>query len=64
MKSQNDQIREYLLSGHKITSLVARFRFRCDRLSARIGELRKRGMDIKTEMIKVDGGKYVGEYSI
>lgn len=53
MKSQNKQIAEYMKSGKKITSLDALYLFSCFRLSARIDNLKKEGMDIKSETIAI-----------
>lgn len=63
-KTQNEKILSWLQRGKKITQLAALSRFKCLRLSARIGTLRKRGHDIKTELVKTDSGKWVAEYSL
>ena len=58
MKSQNKQIRKYLKAGHSITALSALHLFGCFRLSARIYDLKKQGMDIKSELIYKDGKRF------
>lgn len=51
MKSQNAMIREYLEAGHSITPIDALNMFGCFRLGARIADLKKEGMDIRTEIV-------------
>ena len=46
MKSQNQEIFDYLKSGHSITASYAVQHFRCYRLAARIYDLRRLGHDI------------------
>ena len=48
MKSatQGEQVRLHLLSGAALTPAEARKQWGCDRLAARIGELRDEGLDI------------------
>ena len=60
--SQCSQVLKYLQDGGKITPLQALYSYNCDRLSARINDLRKEGYDIKTKMIKLASGKRVAEY--
>lgn len=62
--TQCAQIKEWLESGKKLTSLEALQQFGCMRLASRIHDLRERGMAIHTERIQVPSGKYVTEYSI
>ena len=52
-KSQKDAILEYLEEGNSITQLDALTLFGCSRLAARIGDLRKDGWSIQSEMVKV-----------
>ena len=63
IKSQSYQIREYLLQGNTITAMEALRLFGCFRLSGRIYDLRKEGLNISTTIIKING-KRVAEYSI
>ena len=64
MNSQEKKIKEYLLSGGKITSLEAFQKFNCTRLAARIHDLKSMGLTIDKEMIKTQEGKVIAEYSI
>lgn len=64
MKSQNQIIREHLENGRTITALEALARYDCFRLSARIGNLRDQGLNIKTEMIETKSGKKVAQYKL
>lgn len=50
-KGQTKAIKEYLEAGHTITNADAVAKFGCYRLSARILDLRRAGMDIVTLMI-------------
>ena len=52
--SQNQQILEYLSSGKKLTPLDALGLFGCNRLAARINELKQDGFAIESEMIDVE----------
>lgn len=63
IESQSHQIREYLLQGNTITAMEALKLFGCFRLSGRIYDLRKEGINISTTIIKING-KRVAEYSI
>lgn len=63
-ESQNKRIAEYLHAGHAITSLEALRLFGCMRLASRICDLREKGLDIKTEKVKTDSGKWVTKYYI
>lgn len=61
--SQKKEIREHLESGRSLTPLEALRFFGCYRLSARIGELRKEGLNIKTSLI-TRGNKTFAKYSL
>jgi len=63
MKTQNQQIEAYLKSGKKITPLTALRNFGRLRLGARIFQLRKQGLDIKTNLI-TRRGKTFAEYTL
>ena len=63
LESQSYQIREYLLQGNSITAMEALRLFGCFRLSGRIYDLRKEGINISSTIIKING-KRVAEYSI
>lgn len=63
MKSQNAMIKEYLEAGHSITPIDALNMFGCFRLGARIADLKKQGMDIRTEIVHDDAnGKHWAKY--
>ena len=67
MESQNKRIKAYLLSGRSITPLDALYQFGCFRLGARINDLKREGVPIKSEMIEIisEGKKKrVAKYSI
>jgi hypothetical protein len=65
-ESQNAAIARYLEEGGRLTPLQALDLFGCFRLAARIDDLRKKGMDIQTNIIRVQNEKgrvvRVGEY--
>lgn len=63
-KAQSAQILKALKNGEKLTHLDAERRFNCLRLGARIHELKKRGYEIKSQMITVPSGKRVAQYSM
>ena len=50
-KNQTSSIKEYLLAGNYLTSVEAFKKFGCTRLSAKIFDLRKQGLDIETCMV-------------
>lgn len=50
--TQNDSILSYLESGKAITPMEAWQMFGCFRLSARIKDLRNKGYEIKTKIVK------------
>lgn len=67
METQNKRIEAYLMSGRTLTPLDALHEFNCFRLSARIWDLRQRGIDIesRTKKITSDGKqKVVVEYKL
>ena len=61
--SQNSQILFWLQSGHTITPIDALKMFGCFRLSGRIHFLKRKGYDIKTDIVEMNGKKFA-EYSI
>lgn len=61
--SQAQNIKDYLLSGKSLTALEALGLFRCFRLAARVGQLRKAGINIKTEMCRDITDKAYAKYS-
>lgn len=66
--SQNGAIKHYLEEGGRLTPLDALHLFGCFRLAARIKDLRRLGLDIRTDYIRVvnEAGKTVtvGQYSL
>lgn len=65
MKTQCDNIREYLESGRSITPIDALNLFGCFRLGARIADLKKQGMHIHTDIINDPrNGKRYASYKL
>lgn len=66
MKSQVENIKEYLQNGNSITPLDALNLFGCFRLSDVIFRLRNSGLNIRMELIKMPnkGGKGFAKYSL
>lgn len=62
--SQANAILKHMQEGNGITPMDALNLCGCFRLSARIADLKKRGYDIVTEKVKVEGGKYVARYHL
>jgi len=66
--SQCDKILSWLKAGNPLTAIGALDKFGCNRLAARIADLRKTGHEISTTTITVfnrDGGKCrVAEYRL
>lgn len=62
--SQEVKIMFYMLQGNKITPLEALQRFQCERLAARIADIKKRGHDVKSEFVTLPSGKRVKQYWI
>jgi hypothetical protein len=61
--SQCDRLLAHLTRGRSITPLQALERFGCLTLSQRMGELRRRGHRIRSELVQV-GSKRVARYSL
>jgi len=67
MEAQNKLIKEHLQKGKSITPLEALHSYSCWALSSRISDLRKQGLNIKSELIEITSGgktKRVSKYSI
>jgi len=62
--SQAAMIERDLWAGHKITQLDAITKYLCTRLASRIADLKRKGVPISTEMVKVGQYKRVARYSI
>ena len=66
-ESQNKKIEEHLRKGKSITPLEALYFWGCWALSSRISDLRKQGLNIKSELIEITSAgktKRVSKYSI
>lgn len=61
-ESQNRAILGYLRSGKRLTQLIALDLFGCMRLPSRIHDLKKAGIVIKDQFIKLANDKRVKEY--
>ena len=61
--NQIERLQEYLEKGHEITPIEALNLFGCFRLSARILELRRKGMAIDTRIVR-DGKKHFAAYRL
>ena len=62
--TQANAILKHMQDGNGITPMDALELCGCFRLSARIADLKKRGYEIITEKVKIDGGKYVARYHL
>ena len=62
--SQCDQILYYLRDGNTLTPQECNQRFDCMTLSQRVGELKKQGHNIVSEMVTLPNGKRVAEYRL
>lgn len=51
-----------LKNGERLTPLIALRKYDCLSLSQRVGELKRAGWPILTEMVQVPSGKKVAEY--
>lgn len=60
--SQENRIVEYLKAGNQITPIDAVKKFNCLSLSQRMGDARRRGIPIRSTIIKVASGKRVAVY--
>ena len=60
--NQIEEIRKHLQAGRPINPMEALSQYGCFRLSARIHELRRRGMDIKKRIVHTSNRKHFAEY--
>jgi len=60
--SQEDKILEYLQAGNYLTPITALEKFGCFRLGARCFELRRKGYNIQSEIVKGDNRKHFSRY--
>ena len=63
MKSQNERILAHMTRGQPITPMTALSRYGCLRLAARIAELKRKGHDIRTHMVR-RGSKVFAAYRL
>lgn len=61
--SQNEKIKNYLLSGKSLTPIQALNKFGCFRLASRINNLRNEGLKISTTIVNKNNKKFA-EYKI
>ena len=64
MTTQTQQILSWLKQHRGLTPLDALRLFKCFRLAARVGELRKQGHDIKRQLITTADGKRIARYHL
>ena len=62
-EKQADKILAYLEKGHTVPPKLAAEKFSCWRLAARIYDLRKRGHDIRTDLLGTTNGQ-CAEYKL
>lgn len=62
--SQCDLIKNALEDGQQLTGLDILNRFGCLNYKGRIADLRRRGVNIKTEMVKTQNHKRIAIYSL
>jgi len=62
--TQYERILKCLKSGQTLTPLEALERFGCLRLGARVYDMKKNGVPVKSEPIKVGERKWVARYSL
>lgn len=51
-----------LMNGERLTPLTALEKYRCFSLSQRMGDLRRSGWPIVSQMVKLSSGKSVAQY--
>lgn len=61
---QSREILDFLMRGKTLTPLAALNLFGCNRLAARIHDLRADGFDIRTDYIKTSRGKRIARYAL
>ena len=64
MKTQTQNIIEYMQQGNAITPIEALNKFGCLRLGARIFDIKRLGYDVITHIKDVSDHKHVAEYSL
>ena len=61
--SQREELLKALQRGEELTTLDALTRYGVMALSQRVGELKREGLPIHTEMVDLPNGKRVARYS-
>ncbi len=64
MTNQSSAILAHLEAGRSLTPLQALDLFGCNRLAARIHELKAAGYPIQREMVALDNGKAIARYRL
>lgn len=62
--SQERKIMGHMFRGNRITPLDALNLYGCERLAARVADIKKRGIDVKSEYVTLPNGKRVKSYWI
>ena len=62
--TQCEHIEHYMKTRGAITPMQALRLFDCNRLAARVAELRAKGLAIQSERFKLASGKYIARYSL
>lgn len=62
--SQVSEILRDLQAGERLTQLMALKRYGSMRLGARIHELRRKGVNVWSDLVSIKGGKRISEYWI
>ena len=62
--TQNQEILRYLRRGRSLTPLSALNLFGCLRLGARVHDLKRQGVKIKTQMVSLSSSKRIAQYAI
>lgn len=60
--SQKSQILAHLRAGNSITGVQAFYQFGSSRLAARIADIKRDGIEVKSEFVKLPNGKQVKRY--
>lgn len=56
--TQTEQIKKHLIKWRTITPMEALNSFGCFRLAARISDLKREGLNIRTKMVEADGKRF------
>ena len=62
--TQNQKIKQHLISGKSINPIQALKKFSCFRLAARISDLRNEGLQINTKIVNIKNGPKYAAYSL